>query len=311
VGGYTMEIVSKEKFKKVQLDIRAGEKIARPRMGYWQDAWRRLKTNKVAMVSIIILLILIIMTVIGPYINGFSYKNGDVTAINVGPNKVHWFGTDELGRDIFTRIWQAGRISISIGIIGALIDTVIGCIYGGISAYCGGKVDNIMMRIVEILISIPYLIVVILISLITESRSLETLIISLTLTGWCGMARLVRGQMLQIKQMEYITSAKVLGVKPLKIITKHMIPNVLGVIIVSITFDIPGYIFAETFLSYIGLGIQPPSTSWGVMASAAQQNFLFYPYQLFFPALMIALTMLSFALLGDGLRDALDPKLRQ
>lgn len=306
-----METVPKEKFKKVNIDASAGEKIARTRMGYWQDAWRRLKTNKVAMLSIFILLVLIIMTAIGPYINGFSYKDVDPSALNMKPDRIHWFGTDQLGRDVFTRIWQAGRVSIVIGIVGAFIDTVIGCIYGGVSAYFGGKIDNIMMRIVEILISIPYLIVVILISILTQSRSLGMLILSLTLTGWCGMARMVRGQMLQIKEMEYVTAAKALGVSPWKIITKHLIPNVLGVIIVSVTFDIPGYIFAETFLSYLGLGIQPPSTSWGVMASAAQQNFLFYPYQLFFPALMIAITMLSFALLGDGLRDALDPKLRQ
>lgn len=306
-----MELVPKEKFKRVNVDAAAGEKIARKSMSYWQDAWRRLKTNKVAIASIIILMILIIMTIVGPYINGFSYEHVDPASLNIKPNKVHWFGTDQLGRDIFTRVWKAGRISIVIGIVGAFIDTVVGCIYGGISAYFGGKVDNIMMRIVEILISIPYLIVVILISIITESRSLGTLILSLTLTGWCGMARMVRGQMLQIKEMEYVTAAKALGVKPWKIITKHLIPNVLGVIIVAVTFDIPGYIFAETFLSYLGIGIQPPSTSWGVMASAAQQNFLFYPYQLFFPAFMIAITMLSFALLGDGLRDALDPKLRQ
>lgn len=306
-----METISRDKFKKVKIDAAEGEKIARPKMTYWQDAYRRLKSNKVAMISITILMVLIIMTIIGPYITGYSYKIGDTSAINSAPSKAHWFGTDQLGRDIFTRIWQAGRVSIVIGIVGALIDTVVGCIYGGISAYFGGKVDSIMMRIVEILVSIPYLIVVILISLLTQSRSLGTLIVALTLTGWCGMARLVRGQMLQVKQMEFVTAARTLGVRPFKIITRHLIPNVLGVIIVSITFDIPGYIFAETFLSYIGLGITPPATSWGVMASAAQQNFLFYPYQLFFPALMIALTMLSFALLGDGLRDALDPKLRQ
>ncbi|WP_132995936.1 ABC transporter permease [Sporanaerobacter acetigenes] len=306
-----MEEISKDKFKKVPMDVSRGDKMARPRMGYWQDAWRRLKTNKVAMLSIIILLTLVVMTVIGPHLNGYSYKTVDPSKVNMKPNSEHWFGTDELGRDVFSRVWQAGRISMVIGILGAIIDTIIGCIYGGIAAYFGGKVDNIMMRIVEILISIPYLIVVILISIVTESRSLGTMILSLTLTGWCGMARLVRGQMLQVKQQEYIMAAETLGVSPWKIITRHLIPNVLGIVIVAITFDIPGYIFAETFLSYIGLGVQPPNTSWGALASAAQQNFIFYPHQMFFPSLMIALTMLSFTLLGDGLRDALDPKLRQ
>ena len=243
--------------------------------------------------------------------NGFKFEEIDADSINTKPNSVHWFGTDELGRDVFSRVWQAGRTSIIIGIFGAFISTVVGCIYGAFSAYFGGKIDNIMMRIVEVLTSIPYLIVVILISVILDSRSIGTLLLTLTLTGWCGMARLVRGQMLQIKQQEYIMAAEALGVRPWKIITKHLIPNSLGIVIVAITFDIPGYIFAESFLSYMGLGPQPPATSWGALASAAQQNFIFYPHQLFFPSLMIALTMLSFTLLGDGLRDALDPKLRQ
>lgn len=306
-----MDSISKDKFRKIDLDTSSGEIIARPVMGYWEDAWRRLKTNKVAMLAIVILATIMIMTIIGPYINGIKFSDIDPAKINTKPNSEHWFGTDELGRDIFSRVWQAGRVSIIIGIFGALISTVVGCIYGAVAAYYGGKVDTIMMRIVEILTSIPYLIVVILISIWTDTRSLSTLLLSLTLTGWCGMSRLVRGQMLQIKQQEYIMAAEALGVSPWKIITKHLIPNSLGIVIVAITFDIPGYIFAETFLSYIGLGIQPPSTSWGALASAAQQNFIFYPHQLFFPSLMIALTMLSFTLLGDGLRDALDPKLRQ
>ena len=306
-----MENISTDKFRKIGIDDSIGEQMARPRMGYWQDAWRRLKTNKVAILAIVILAIIMIMTMIGPYINGFKFSDIDATKINQKPNSVHWFGTDELGRDIFSRVWQGGRISIVIGIVGALVATVVGSIYGALAAYFGGKIDTIMMRVVEVLISVPYLIVVILISIWTDSRSLGTMILSLTLTGWCGMARLVRGQMLQIKQQEYIMAAEALGVTPWKIITKHLIPNALGIILVSITFDIPGYIFAETFLSYIGLGIQAPETSWGALASAAQQNLQFYPHQLFFPGLMIALTMLSFTLLGDGLRDALDPKLRQ
>ncbi len=306
-----MESISKEKFRKVGVDQSAGEIIARPRMSYWQDAWRRLKTNKVAIAAIIVLLIITIMTIIGPYMNGFKFEEIDAMSINTKPNSVHWFGTDELGRDVFSRVWQAGRTSIIIGIFGAFISTIVGCIYGAVATYFGGRIDNIMMRIVEILTSIPYLIVVILISVILDSRSIGTLLLTLTLTGWCGMARLVRGQMLQIKQQEYIMAAEALGVRPWKIITKHLIPNSLGIVIVAITFDIPGYIFAESFLSYMGLGPQPPATSWGALASAAQQNFIFYPHQLFFPSLMIALTMLSFTLLGDGLRDALDPKLRQ
>lgn len=306
-----MEGISKEKFKKVNIDSSESEKMARPQIGYWQDAWRRLKTNKVAILSLIILSLMIIMVIIGPSISGYAYEEVDSLNVDQLPSSEHWFGTDELGRDLFARVWQAGRISIVIGITGALVSAVVGTIYGGIAAYFGGKVDTVMMRIVEILYSIPYLLVVILVSIVTDSKSLGSMLIALTLTGWCNTARMVRGQMLQVKSQEYIMAAEALGVKPSKIITKHLIPNVLNVLIVSISFDIPRYIFSESFLSYIGLGIQPPQTSWGALASAAQQNFIFYPYQLFFPGLMIALTMLSFTLLGDGLRDALDPRLRQ
>lgn len=306
-----MDMYPQDKFDIVGVDESVVEHSARKKIGYWQDAWRRLKQNKLAFASLILLSVLILMTIIGPWIAGYDYAEVDPAAKNLGPCAAHWFGTDSLGRDLFARVWQAGRVSMTIGIFGALVSTVVGVIYGSISAFFGGFVDNIMMRIVEVLVGIPYLIVVILISVITDSQNLGTLLVALTLTGWCGTARLVRGQILQLKEQEYVMAANVLGVSPWKIIKKHLIPNTLGLIIVGITFDIPGYIFSEAFLSYIGLGIASPNTSWGALASAAQANFRFYPFQLFLPSLMIALTMLSFTLLGDGLRDALDPRLRQ
>ena len=305
------EDIPAEKFQIIGPDDFSADVIARPKIGYWADAWRRLKENKIALIALIVLLILVFMVTFGPMISGYSFEQIDTEAINQRPSAEHWFGTDSLGRDLFARVWQGGRVSIIIGIVGAVIASVLGCIYGGIASYFGGIVDDIMMRIVEVLLSIPYLIIVILISVVTDSKSMGTMMLALTLTGWCGIARLVRGQMLQIKTQEYVLAANALGVSPLKTIMRHMIPNTIGIIIVAITFDIPGYIFSEAFLSYIGLGIQPPNTSWGALASAAQQNFMFYPYQLFFPSLMIALTMLGFTLLGDGLRDALDPKLRK
>ena len=305
------EDIPAEKFQIIGTDDFSADVIARPKIGYWADAWRRLKENKIALFALIVLLILVFMVTFGPMISGYSFEQIDTEAINQRPSAEHWFGTDSLGRDLFARVWQGGRVSIIIGIVGAVIASVLGCIYGGIASYFGGIVDDIMMRIVEVLLSIPYLIIVILISVVTDSKSMGTMMLALTLTGWCGIARLVRGQMLQIKTQEYVLAANALGVSPLKTIMRHMIPNTIGIIIVAITFDIPGYIFSEAFLSYIGLGIQPPNTSWGALASAAQQNFMFYPYQLFFPSIMIALTMLSFTLLGDGLRDALDPKLRK
>lgn len=305
------EDIPAEKFEIIGTDDFSGDIIARPKIGYWADAWRRLKENKIALVALIVLILLIVMVCIGPAISGYSFEQVDTSAINQKPSAEHWFGTDSLGRDLFARVWQGGRVSIMIGIVGAVVASVIGCIYGGIASYFGGIVDDIMMRIVEVLLSIPYLIIVILISVVTDSKSIGTMMLALTLTGWCGIARLVRGQMLQLKSQEYVLAANALGVSPFKTIMRHMIPNTIGIIIVAITFDIPGYIFSEAFLSYIGLGIQPPDTSWGALASAAQQNFMFYPYQLLFPSLMIALIMLSFTLLGDGLRDALDPKLRK
>lgn len=303
--------IPEDKFKIIGTDDFSGDVIARPKVGYWADAWRRFKENKIALVALGIMLLLVFMVIFGPAISGYDFEQMDTSAINQSPSAEHWFGTDALGRDLFARVWQAGRVSLAIGIVGAVVASVIGSIYGGIASYFGGVVDDIMMRIVEILLSIPYLIIVILISVVTDSKSIGTMMLALTLTGWCGIARLVRGQMLQLKSQEYVLAANALGVSPIKTIIRHMIPNTIGLIIVAITFDIPGYIFSEAFLSYIGLGIQPPNTSWGALASAAQQNFMFYPYQLFFPALMIALTMLSFTLLGDGLRDALDPKLRK
>ena len=183
-----MDNIVKDKFKIIGIDDSDSEKIARPRINYWQDAWRRLKENKMAIVALIILVILFTMVIIGPTISGYSFEEIDPTGINQLPSSKHWFGTDELGRDIFARVWQAGRISLLIGLSGAFIGCVVGCIYGGIAAYFGGIVDDIMMRIVEILSSIPYVIVVILISVITDSKSISSLMIALTLTGWCGIA---------------------------------------------------------------------------------------------------------------------------
>ena len=303
--------ITKGQFKIIGIDMTKGEGIARPRIGYWKDAWRRLKENKVATISLFVLLVLVIMVIIGPYLDGFNYWDVNNDLVNHAPNSAHWFGTDALGRDLFSRVWQAGRVSVAIGLAGACIATVVGCIYGGIAAYFGGAVDTIMMRIVEILYGVPYLLIVILISVVTGSRNIGTLLLALCITGWCDTARLVRGQMLQLKSQEFVLAANALGVSPWKTIIRHLIPNTLSVIIVAITFDIPGFIFAEAFLSYLGLGIKAPNTSWGALCSSAQQVFMFYPYQMFFPALMIALTMLCFTLLGDGLRDALDPKLRK
>lgn len=306
-----MAELSKDKFQIIGCENINAETMLRPSMTYWQDAWRRLKKNKVAVVSLIILILMTLMTIFGPMIAKYEFEVLNKGMENLKPNSTFWFGTDNLGRDLFARVWVGGRVSIMIGLVGALIDTVVGVIYGGIAGYMGGIVDDIMMRIIEILASIPYLVIVILIRVMIDRGGILPVIIAMTLTGWTYMARLIRGQILQIKEQEYVLAARALGANPSRIIAKHLVPNTLGIMIVAITFDIPSYIFGEAFLSFLGLGVQSPDTSWGALAQMGQQKMMFYPYQLIFPALAISITMLAFQLLGDGLRDALDPKLRQ
>lgn len=303
--------VTPEMFKRIPRDDIEAEKIARPIITFWEDVWRRLKMNRAAMISIGIIVLLIVMVIIGPHLNGFSFKEQDASSRNISPNSVYWFGTDSAGRDIFTRIWMGGRVSITIGLVCAFIAMIVGVAYGSIAGLVGGKVDTIMMRIVEIISCLPYLLIVILVTLWMERTDLGSILLALSVTSWTGTSRMVRGQVLSVKNEEYVLAARTLGVPTWKIITRHIIPNVLAIVIVGLTFDIPGFIFSEAFLSYMGIGLQPPDVSWGIMSSEAQTQLLFFPYQLFFPTLVIALTMLSFTLLGDGLRDALDPKLRK
>ena len=289
----------------------AGERFARRPMTYWEDALRRFRQNKVATYALFLLIAIIMLSLLVPLLSPYEYTKQDLLNRRAWPSWEHWFGTDDLGRDLFARVWQGGRVSLMIGIMGAGISMVIGSIYGGISAYFGGRVDDLMMRLVDILSSIPNLLVVIMMSVVLDSNSIPTLLLALTITGWCPIARLVRAQMLQISSSEYVMAARIMGVSPFQIVVKHMIPNTLSLIIVNITFRVPGYIFNEAFLSYVGLGVQSPNTSWGALASAGQNYLIFYPYMMLFPSLCIALTMLCFMLMGDGLRDALDPRLRR
>jgi oligopeptide transport system permease protein len=301
---------SKEEFELISSEQQNAEMITRPNITYWEDAWRRLKKNPVAMISLAVLIVLMILVVVGPYINGKDFKTVNGANKNILPNSEYWFGTDALGRDLFSRIWFGGRVSIAIGLIATVIQVVIGCIYGGVMAYFGGWVDELMMRIIEVLTSVPHLLLTILI-IVVLGNSIPTLIIALTITSWCGTSRMVRGQLMQLRENEYILAAEALGASPARVIIKHLIPNTIGVLILTIATSIPGYIFAEAGLSFLGLGLQAPNTSWGVLISYGQSAMAFYPYQLFFPVIAICLTVLAFNLFGDGLRDALDPKLRQ
>jgi len=229
---------------------------------------------------------------------------------NLKPNAEHWFGTDTSGRDLFTRAWYGARISLFIGFMAALIDFVVGVVYGGISAVRGGRTDNIMMRIAEVLYAIPYLLMVILV-MIAMKRGIWPIIIAMTITGWIPMARLVRGQVLQLKELEFVHAANAMGANMGWILRKHMIPNTLGPILVNLTLTVPTAIFAEATLSYLGLGVQPPQASWGTLVNDALGSIhIGNLYQLYIPAILISLTMLAFNVFGDGLRDALDPRLR-
>lgn len=287
------------------------EVVVRPSLSYWADAWRRLKQNKLAMFGLYFLIFLGLAAILIPMFSSQSVTATDLPNQNKAPSMQHWFGTDEMGRDVFTRTWYGARISLFVGLMAALIDVTIGIIYGGISGYKGGKVDLVMMRIIEILYGLPHLLVVILLLVVMEP-SLTTIIIALTITGWVGMARIVRGQVLQIKNYEFVTASKSFGAGTLRIIRKNLLPNTMGPIIVQMTLTVPSAIFAEAFLSFLGLGIQAPFASWGVMANDALPVILSGDWwRLFFPALFIAMTMFAFNVLGDGLQDALDPKLRR
>jgi dipeptide transport system permease protein len=287
------------------------ELIVRPRLSPLKQFRLRLFSNKLALLGLILILVLGALAVFGPLLTEHSYSEQTLLSSNQKPSTEHWFGTDELGRDVFARIIFGARISLSVGLIAALIDFVIGVVYGGISGYFGGRIDNIMMRFVDILYGIPYLLVVILL-MVAMGPGLLTIIVALTATGWIGMARIVRGQVLQLKTSEYVLAARTLGASPWYIIRKHMLPNSIGVIIVQITFSVPSAIFAEAFLSFLGLGIQPPLASWGTMANDALPTILSGNWwRLFFPALFISLTMLAFNLLGDGLLNTFNPKQRR
>ena len=296
-------------FQPLTRDEKNAEKIVRPSLTYWADAWRRLKENKLAIIALISLALIVIMALIGPIISPYEYDFQDFTAINETPSSTHWFGTDDLGRDLFVRAWKGARVSLLIGLISAVINVTIGIIYGGIAGYKGGRVDSIMMRVVEIIYSIPALLWVILLMIIM-GQGLTTIIVALSISGWGGMARLVRGQVLQLKEMEYVLAAQSLGASSWRIILKHLIPNAMGPIIINLTFQVPDAIFTEAFLSFIGLGVPPPIASWGTLANEGTKVMTLYPYQILFPAILISITMLAFNIFGDGIRDSLDPKLR-
>lgn len=312
-----MSVIDKSQFEWIGANAAEAETIHRPSTNYWKDAMHRLSKNKAAMVCLFVIIVIALLSIFVPIFSPYTMSEQHLTHTDAPmffedsvDGHMHIFGTDTLGRDIFTRTWSGARVSLFIAFAAVFINFVVGVIYGGIAGYVGGAVDNIMMRIIEVITGIPYLIIVVLLMMVIP-RGAMTMVIAYATVGWTGMARLVRGQIMSLKQQDYIVAAKVMGARPARIIGKHLLPNTLSVVIVNITLSIPNAIFTEAFLSYIGLGVPVPLASWGVLASDGSRVFQMYPSQMMIPAICISLTMLSFNLLGDGLRDALDPKLRR
>lgn len=302
--------ISKDKFQVVGTQAYEAEKISKPSLSFWKDVSIRFKKNKLALFGVILLIALIVMAAIGPLLVDYDYATNDLTNTNKPPSSEHWFGTDDLGRDVFARTWEGARISLFIGVAAALIDFTIGVLWGGIAGYKGGRIDEIMMRTADVLWAVPYLLLVILL-MVVLGQSLGTMILAMTITGWINMARIVRGQVISLKGQEYVLASRTLGADLPRIMGRHLIPNTMGPILVTVTLTVPGAIFTESFLSYLGLGLTPPLASWGTMAADGLPAIKYYPWRLFFPATFICLTIFAFNVIGDGLRDALDPRLRK
>ncbi|QED50196.1 oligopeptide ABC transporter permease [Cytobacillus dafuensis] len=330
--------ITDDLFQPADLE-KGSEAISRPTITYWQEVWKRFRRNKAAFTGLILISIILVLAIFGPYANDHGYDEQNLARANLPPKipvleqvpwlgldgtdmqgvdrykengitEYFWFGTDNLGRDLWTRVWEGTRISLYIAFLAAFIDLIIGVAYGGISAYYGGRIDNIMQRIVEILVGIPNLIVIILLILVLQP-GIVSITLAMVITGWVGMARIVRGQILKLKEQEFVLASRTLGAKDRRLIWRHLIPNTMGPIIITTMFTIPTAIFTEAFLSFIGLGLQPPIASLGTLINDGYKLLRIYPHMLVFSSIIISLIMISFNLIGDGLRDALDPKMRK
>ena len=306
-------IPTPEDFEIVGANTTQSEVIYKPSLTFWQDGWRRFKKNKLALSFLGITLIFLFLAIFGQSLTKYSYRAQDLSAKFLSPTKGlgkgHYLGTDNLGRDLFARLSQGIRISMELSLITAAICVVFGTIYGAVSAYFGGIIDTIMTRIVEILLIIPSMIYIILL-MVVMGNSVKTIIIAMSLTRWLNYSLLVRGEVLKIKENEFVLASKSLGGNFLWITLKHLIPNTLSVIIIRLTTDIPNIIFTEAFLSFIGLGVPIPQASLGNLVFDGFVNMTSYPYLFIIPSVVISLITLAFNIVGDALNDALNPKLR-
>lgn len=273
----------------------------------WQDALRRLFKNKMAVAGLIYLLIQSLAAALAPWIAPFPYEETNLVLGAVPPDSVHFWGTDDLGRDLFTRVLFGARISLMVGILATFVSMVIGVSYGAVSGFVGGRVDDLMMRFVEILYAMPFIFFVIILMVIF-GRNIYLMFVALGAVDWLTMARIVRGQVVSLKNTEYIEAARSMGVKTPRIILSHIVPNVMGPVIIYVTLTVPAVILEEAFLSFLGLGVQEPMSSWGTLISDGVAAMEVYPWMIAYPCITLMLTLLALNFLGDGLREALDPQ---
>ena len=280
-----------------------------PGRSLWNDAWRVLRRNRAAVVSAVVIAVMTVLVVVGPWLSPYSYDFTDWSNLAIGPSLEtgHIFGTDTLGRDLFVRTLYGGRISLMVGIVATIVSLGIGISYGATAGYLGGRLDHAMMRIVDILYALPFMFLVILL-MVFFGRNILLIFVAIGAINWLDMARIVRGQTLSLKQKEFVEAAVAQGVSTFAILRRHIVPNLLGVVAVYVTLTIPQVILVESFLSFLGLGVQEPMTSWGALVKDGAEELESAPWMLVFPALFLAATLFCFNFLGDGMRDALDPK---
>ncbi len=300
--------------------ITADQKIpATQSKSLWSDSVSRLKKNGGATYSAYFILFVVAIALLAPYLAPFPFDEQNIAKLLASPDMVNILGTDSLGRDMLSRIMFGARMSLAVGILTAMISLVIGVALGSLAGWFGGLVDSFIMRTCDIISTVPEIPLMILIKIAIEAftvieqqevKALFSMVGALSIVGWMNMARLVRGQVLQAKEMLYVEAARALGVSQFRIVSRHILPNILGPIIVTLTFMVPSSILLESFLSFIGLGLQPPFSSWGVLANEGWRSIQTYPHLILFPGIAIYITMLAFNLFGDGLRDAFDPKLK-
>jgi oligopeptide transport system permease protein len=277
----------------------------------WSDAWRRLRRNRAAVAAGVFLAVMSALTLAAPWLPGLADPTlQDLKLGAVPPSLAHLFGTDELGRDMLARVVYGGRISMLVGLVGTFVSLLIGVTWGAVAGYAGGRTDDVMMRVVDVLYALPYIFLVILL-LVLFSKSLVMLFVALGLVQWLTMARIVRGQVLSLKNQTFVEAARALGADDATIIFRHIVPNTLGPVIVYTTLTVPAVILQEAFLSFLGLGVQPPAASWGTLVSNGSQVIALFPWLVIFPGIALSLTLMCFNFLGDGLRDALDPQGRR